>query len=100
MIQSKVLLASLLVALPIASQSIRAEVTAANKAEPLRIVTYNIYSDWRAPNWGVPPRAAGVERAIVKAQPDIVALQEVQQDWWASPLFKNLAANYGVVRGN
>ena len=73
---------------------------AAAEAKPLRMVTFNIYSDWRAPQWGVPPRAAGVERAIVKAQPDIVALQEVQQDWWASPLFEHLAAAYGVVRGD
>ena len=73
---------------------------AAAEAKPLRMVTYNIYSDWRAPKWGVPPRAAGIERTIVKAQPDIVALQEVAVDWWESPLFGNLAANYGIVRGD
>ena len=94
------MLAILPATLLLLSPSICAEEVAAENAKPLRMVTYNIYSDWRAPNWGVPPRAAGVERAIVKAQPDIVALQEVQADWWASPLFKNLAANYGVVRGN
>ena len=47
---------------------------AASAAKPLRMLTFNIYSDWRAPSWGVPSRAPGVERAIVKAQPDIVAL--------------------------
>ena len=72
----------------------------AEEAKPLRMITFNIYSDWRAPQWGVPPRAAGVEQALVKAQPDIVALQEVQQDWWASSLFEHLAAAYGVVRGD
>lgn len=69
-------------------------------AKPLRMVTYNIYGDWRAPKWGVPPRAAGIERTIVKAQPDVVALQEVVGDWWESPLFANLSADYGIVRGD
>ena len=73
---------------------------AASAAKPLRMVTFNVFSDWRAPNWGVKSRAAGVERAIVKAQPDIVALQEVLADWWASPMFEHLAATYGVVRGD
>ena len=72
----------------------------ASAAKPLRMLTFNVYGDWRAPNWGVPPRATGVERAIVKAQPDIVALQEVVADWWASPMFEHLAASYGVVRGD
>ena len=100
MILSKTMLASLLAALPLASLSVHAEDAAAVKSEPLRILTYNIYGDWRAPKWGVPPRAAGVERAIVKAKPDVVALQEVIADWWESPLFKNLSAAYGVVRGD
>ena len=82
MILSKTMLASLLAALPLASLSVHAEDAAAVKSEPLRILTYNIYGDWRAPKWGVPPRAAGVERAIVKAKPDVVALQEVIADWW------------------
>ncbi len=73
---------------------------AASAAKPLRMFTFNIYSDWRAPSWGVPPRAPGVERAIVKAQPDIVALQEVVADWWANPMFEHLAATYGIVRGD
>ena len=59
----------MLVALPLAAQLACAE-DAATKSEPLRILTFNVYSDWRAPKWGVPPRAAGVERAIAKAQPD------------------------------
>ena len=80
----KTMLTSLLVVSPLASQSIHAEDTATAKPEPLRILTYNIYGDWRAPKWGVPPRAAGVERAIVKAKPDVVALQEVIADWWES----------------
>ena len=89
----------MLAALPLAALSVRGG-DVAPKPEPLRILTFNIYSDWRAPNWGVPPRAAGVERAIVKAQPDIVALQEVVADWWANPMFEHLAATYGIVRGN
>ena len=72
----------------------------AGEAKPLRMVTYNIYSDWRAPKWGVPSRAAGIERALVKAQPDIVSLKEVVADWWANPMFEHLAATYGIVRGN
>ena len=100
MMLSKVMLTSLLVVSPLASQLILAEDTAADKPESLRILTFNVYSDWRAPNWGVPSRAAGVERAIAKAQPDIVALQEVVADWWASPMFEHLAATYGIVRGD
>ena len=100
MILPKSMLVSLLVVLPLASQSIHAEDAAAAKSEPLRILTYNIFGDWRTPKWGVPPRAAGVERAIVKAKPDVVALQEVIADWWESPLFENLSAAYGVVRGD
>ena len=71
-----------------------------SEPKPLRMLTFNIYSDWRTPKWGVPSRAAGVERAILKARPDIVALQEVVMDWWESPLFGNLAATYGIVRGD
>lgn len=89
-------LASMLLAAETSSEGEKA----ASAAKPLRMFTFNIYSDWRAPSWGVPPRAPGVERAIVKAQPDIVALQEVVADWWANPMFEHLAATYGIVRGD
>ena len=73
---------------------------AATAAKPLRMITFNIYSDWHVKGGGVKPREAGMERVLLKIKPDIAALQEVSGHWWASPLFEHLAAAYGVVRGD
>jgi len=73
------MLASQLVALPLASLSIRAADAVAEKPEPFRMVTYNIYSDWRAPEWGVPPRAAGVEKAIAKGGKPVLVSESVRR---------------------
>ena len=73
---------------------------AAAAAKPLRMITFNIYSDWHVKGGGVKPREAGMERVLLKIKPDIAALQEVSGHWWASPLFEHLAATYGIVRGD
>ena len=73
---------------------------AATAAKPLRMITFNIYSDWHVKGGGVKPREAGMERVFLKIKPDIAALQEVSGHWWASLLFEHLAATYGIVRGD
>ncbi len=73
---------------------------AAAAAKPLRMITFNIYSDWHVKGGGVKPREAGMERVLLKIKPDIAALQEVSGHWWASPMFEHLAATYGIVRGD
>ena len=97
---SKVMLTSLLMVSPLASQSIRAEDAAADKPEPLRILTFNVYSDWRAPDDGVATRASGLEKTLMKLRPDVAALQEVSAFWWSSPIFARLEPVYGIVRGD
>ena len=72
----------------------------AEETKPLRMITFNIYSDWHVKDGGVKPREAGMERVLLKIKPDIAALQEVSRHWWASPLFEHLAATYGIVRGD
>ena len=70
-------------------------------AAPLRFLSFNIYGYGDAE--GMPPtsRAAGVEESIVKCKADVISLQEVAPAWWnATPLFANLAAEFGIVRGD
>ena len=55
--------------------------------EPMRMLTFNIYSDWHVAGGGVKPREAGIEKALKKLRPDVAALQEVCVNWWASPMF-------------
>ena len=69
-------------------------------AEPLRILTFNVYSDWRAPDDGVAARASGLEKTLMKLRPDVAALQEVSAFWWSNPLFTRLEPTYGIVRGD
>ena len=72
----------------------------AEAGKPLRMITFNIYSDWHVNDGGVKPREVGMERTIMRIRPDIAALQEVSGHWWASPMFGHLAATYGIVRGD
>jgi len=72
----------------------------AEEAKPLRMVTFNIYSDWHVKDGGVKQREAGMERVLLKIKPDIAALQEVSGHWWASSMFERLASAYGIVRGD
>ena len=67
-------------------------------AAPLRFLSFNIWGDYfKNP---VEEREAGVERSIRKHNPDIVSLQEVTPNRWASRMFSNLSASYGIVRGD
>ena len=66
---------------------------------PLKFLTLNIWGDY----FGNPvdERESAMEAAILKDAPDIVSLQEVTPNWWASPMFRNLEkAGYGIVRGD
>ncbi len=67
---------------------------------PMRMLTFNVYSDWHVEGGGVKPREAGIENTLRKLRPDIAALQEVCRNWWASPMFAHLASDYGIVRGD
>ena len=69
-------------------------------SEPLRILTFNVYSDWRAPDDGVAARARGLEKTLMKLRPDVASLQEVSAFWWSSPIFARLEPVYGIVRGD
>ena len=99
MIPLKGILARLLVTLPLASLLVCAE-DATTKPEPLRILTFNIYGDWRAPDDGVAARASGLEKTLMKLRPDVAALQEVSAFWWSNPIFARLEPTYGIVRGD
>ena len=71
----------------------------AAEGAPLKFLTFNVWGDYfKNP---VEEREAGVEAAILKHSPDVVALQEVTPNWWKSSLFANLQkAGYAVVRGD
>ena len=59
-------------------------------AAPLRFLSFNIWGDYfKNP---VEERQAGVESVILGHKPDLVSLQEVTPNWWASPLFANMKA--------
>jgi len=68
-------------------------------AAPIRFLTFNIWGDYfRNP---VSEREAGVEAAMLRIGPDVVALQEVTPGWRGSPMFANLEkAGYAVVWGD
>lgn len=69
-------------------------------AAPLRFLSFNIYG-YGAEGLLPQNRAAGVEESIVKCKADVVSLQEVAPAWWdGTPLFANLSAEFGVVRGD
>ena len=69
-------------------------------ASPLRFLSFNIYG-YGAEGLLPKNRAAGVEESIVKCKADVVSLQEVAPAWWdGTPLFANLSAEFGVVRGD
>ena len=52
---------------------------------PLKFMSFNIWGDY----FGNPvyEREAGVEATILKDRPDVVSLQEVTPNWYASPMF-------------
>ena len=68
-------------------------------AAPLRFLSFNIWGDYfKNP---VEERQAGVESVILGHKPDLVSLQEVTPNWWASPLFANMkAAGIETLRGD
>ena len=67
-------------------------------AAPMKFLSFNIWGDYfKNP---VPERDASVEATVRKYNPDIVAYQEVTPAWWESQMFKNLSAEYGIVRGD
>ena len=69
------------------------------QADSLKFLSLNIWGDY----FGNPvaEREAAMEAAILKDAPDIVSLQEVTPNWWASPMFRNLEkAGYCIVRGD
>ena len=70
----------------------------ATSAETMRFLSFNIWGDYfKNP---VAEREAAIESTIRQYAPDIVSLQEVTPNWWKSPMFANLSADYGIVRGN
>ena len=68
-------------------------------AAPLRFLSFNIWGDYfKNP---VEERQSGVESVILGHKPDLVSLQEVTPNWWASPLFANMkAAGIETLRGD
>lgn len=71
----------------------------AGRSRLLKFMTFNIWGDYF--NNPVSEREAGVEAAILKAKPDVIALQEVTPGWYKSPMFANLEkAGYVLVRGD
>lgn len=67
-------------------------------AGPLRFLSFNIWGDYfKNP---VEEREGGVERSIRKYAPDVISLQEVTPNWWASRMFSNLSSSYGIVGGD
>jgi len=70
-------------------------------AAPLRFLSFNIYGYGEQEGMSPETRSAGVEASIVKCKADIVSLQEVAPAWWnGTPIFKHLAAEFGIVRGD
>jgi len=66
---------------------------------PLRFLSLNVWGDY----FGNPvaEREAAMEAAILRDAPDVVSLQEVTANWWASQMFRGLEkAGYGIVRGD
>lgn len=65
----------------------------------LRFLTLNVWGDY----FGNPvaDREARMGDAILRDAPDVVALQEVTPNWYASPMFARLGkAGYVLVRGD
>ena len=66
--------------------------------KPLRFVTFNIWGDYFKNPVG--EREDGIIRTVLRLKPDILSLQEVTPSWWRSKLFRELASDYGIVRGD
>lgn len=72
---------------------------AQSQTSSFKFLSLNIWGDYFGNPVG--EREAAMEAAILKDAPDIVSLQEVTPNWWASPMFRNLEkAGYGIVRGD
>lgn len=67
----------------------------AAQGEELRFLAANIWGDY----FGNPVegRDASFTAVFKRYDPDLIALQEVTPNWWKSSLFKDLAADYGVI---
>ncbi len=79
--------------------SLAVSVAAIAGADSCRYMSFNIWGDYFGNPVG--ERDANVEKAILMHSPDIVSLQEVTPNWWASPMFANLEkAGYAIVRGD
>ncbi len=85
--------------IPLGRENAAAAEPGAEETERLKFLTFNIWVDCF--NNPVAEREAGVESSIVKAAPDVVALQEVSPNWYDSVMFSNLAMRgYVLVRGD
>lgn len=63
----------------------------------LRMMSFNIWGDYfQNP---VAERDLAIADIIRRYQPDVIALQEVTANWWASRLFTTLAPSYAPVVG-
>lgn len=72
---------------------------AGSEAAPLRFLSLNVWGDYFENP--VAEREGGMEAAILRDAPDVVALQEVTPNWYASPMFAHLEkAGYALVRGD
>ena len=65
---------------------------------PMRFMTFNIWGDYfKNP---VEEREDAILRTVLRQKPDLLSLQEVTPNWWKSKFFRDLAADYGVIRGD
>ena len=67
---------------------------------PFRFMTFNIYGAGYGDNFTAAEREDRIEAVIRRYRPDVVSLQEVNEEWWKSGLFTALADAYSVVRGD
>ena len=70
----------------------------AASAEAMKFLSFNIWGDYFKNPVG--EREAAIESTIRQYAPDVISLQEVTPNWWNGSLFKNLSADYGIVRGD
>ena len=71
---------------------------AASAGQPMKFLSFNIWGDYFKNPVG--EREAAIESTIRQYAPDVISLQEVTPNWWNGSLFKNLSADYGIVRGD
>ena len=71
---------------------------AASAGQPMKFLSFNIWGDYFKNPVG--EREAAIESTIRQYAPDVISLQEVTPNWWNGSLFKNLSADYDIVRGD